>query len=91
MSLVLPLPYTLILGSFFIQEKQQNKEIWSFFFFLMFLSLVGFAVWGFEKTIWKMELPRTFSLGHRAYIVSGAPQLTKEKKRHLRCFFDYGV
>lgn len=45
-----PLLNTFILGSFFIQDKQ-NKEIRSFFFFffLMFLPLIGFTVWGFGK------------------------------------------
>ena len=42
-----PLLCTFILGSFFIQDKQ-NKEIWSFFF-LMFLPLIDFTVWGFER------------------------------------------
>lgn len=56
MSLILPFP-TLILGPFFYtgKKKQQNKEIWSFFF-LMFL-LIGFAIWGFRKPICKMDFP----------------------------------
>lgn len=27
------------------------------FFFLMFLPLIGFAIWGFGKTIYKMDFP----------------------------------
>lgn len=51
-----PLPY-LDIGILFLYRKKtkQNKEIWSFF--LMFLPLIGFAIWGFGKTIYKMDFP----------------------------------
>lgn len=56
MSLILPFP-TLILGSFFYTGKKQNKTKKYGLFFLMFLPLIGFAIWGFGKTIYKMDFP----------------------------------
>lgn len=53
----------------------------------MFLPLIGFAIWGFGKTIWKRDSSAEsyrFSLGYRAYIVSGAPQLVRQDEAGIQ-------
>lgn len=51
-----PLPY-LDIGTLFYTGGKKTKQGSMVFFFLMFLPLIGFAIWGFGKTIWQIDSP----------------------------------